>query len=234
MVKIYFIRHGETDYNKLGISQGQKPNVDINQKGLLQSHKTGIYLNKFRKKDGNFDLIISSPLLRARNTAIEISRCINYNKDIIFDDNLMELDMGKYTGKSKKLKYKVLKEQKEKIENLVNNDPIEIEVNKKLIENFMFKKFNMETSKIAKIRAKKFINKIKNKYYKFKKIIIVSHGKIMENIFKCMFKIPKTCKDIMSENNDSNCFISYIIYKKNKNEFKMITMPSNLHLDLKY
>ena len=66
---------------------------------------------------------------------------------------------------------------------------------------------------------------------KLKKIIIVSHGKIMQNIFKCMFHVPSVDKKInMLKDNDSNCFICPIYY--NNLYFEMITLPSNKHLDI--
>ena len=103
MVQIYFIRHGETDYNKLGISQGHKP-VDINQKGIKQAIKTGNYLHKYRNKKP-FDCIISSPLLRARSTALFIKDALNFKKTIFYDPLLKRIRYGRLcrsTQKSKK------------------------------------------------------------------------------------------------------------------------------------
>ena len=68
------------DYNKLDISQGHMPNVNINQKGIEQSIKTGNYLKDYRLQTVPFDCIISSPLLRAKSTADIIANKVNYKK----------------------------------------------------------------------------------------------------------------------------------------------------------
>ena len=233
MTQLYFIRHGETEYNRLHISQGHKKDVDLNKKGIIQSHKTGKYLNQYRKKDNiPFDYILSSPLLRAKTTAKIIADEINFKKDIIFNDNLKELNMGKFTGKPKKDKYKIIEKITKKIQD-ENKDPIEFEKNKYKIDDYMFNNYRLETNKQAIIRAKKFINQLKIliEKEKPKKIIIVSHGKIMQNIFKCIFHIPSIDKKInMLKDNDSNCFICPINY--NNLYFEMITLPSNKHLDI--
>ena len=100
-MKIYFIRHGETDYNKKLISQGQKRGIPINQTGIIQSKRTGLYLKNHRLADGNFDCIYSSPLLRSKQTAEIIADEINYKKEIIYDSRLMEKDKGDLTNKKK-------------------------------------------------------------------------------------------------------------------------------------
>lgn len=230
MVQIYFIRHGETDYNKLGISQGHKP-VDINQKGIKQAIKTGNYLHKYRNNKP-FDCIISSPLLRARSTALFIKDALNYKKTIFYDPLLKELDMGDYAGQHKKTRKELLKTLHEKLKSNYK-DPIEYQLNKQEIDEYMKIHFNMETKHEALIRAKQFKQKLKTKYSIYQKIIVVCHGKIMSHIFESMFhlpyQIPKT--DNMSYNNDTNCFISLVEYNKLKHKFKMLTTPSNIHLD---
>lgn len=228
MVKFYFIRHGETDFNKLGISQGHKA-VNINEKGRKQATLTGNYLKQYRNKL-KFNLIISSPLLRAKQTSKIIADILKI-KDIIYNDNLKELDMGDFTGKIKTEKYQIIRNQ---INNLQKKfkDPIEFHKNKYKIDNYMFKNYKMETNKNAQLRAKKFIKSL-TKLRKYNKVIIVSHGKILSNLFSVMFKIPYKIdsKLNMSKDNNSNCFISLVELKK---KFKMITLPSNLHLDIIY
>ncbi len=56
---IYIVRHGETDYNRFGIIQGQL-NTKLSELGVEQAKKVGAYL-----KDIKFDYVFSSDLDRA-------------------------------------------------------------------------------------------------------------------------------------------------------------------------
>ena len=61
--EIYLIRHGETEYNRMGIVQGSGIDAPLNEKGLKQAEA-------FYKKYGNiqFDKIYTSQLQRAYQT----------------------------------------------------------------------------------------------------------------------------------------------------------------------
>lgn len=65
---------------------------DLTELGIKQAKEFGK-----RIKDMNFDLIISSPLVRAKHTALIIN--INHNQ-IIFDDRMRERSCGDLSGKS--------------------------------------------------------------------------------------------------------------------------------------
>ncbi|MHA6252616.1 histidine phosphatase family protein [Oceanobacillus sp. CAU 1775] len=63
ITKLCIIRHGETDWNVAGILQG-KQDTSLNDRGKKQAHACGEYLQPF-----DWDIIITSPLRRARETA---------------------------------------------------------------------------------------------------------------------------------------------------------------------
>lgn len=89
MGKIIFVRHGETDFNKNKLYFGRL-NPPLNENGRKQVEET---VEKIKKI--NYDNIYSSPLLRTSQSA----NILNYlNKDIKFDDRLMELDFGVVEG----------------------------------------------------------------------------------------------------------------------------------------
>ena len=71
-MKLYLVRHGETDWNKVKRIQGQV-DIPLNQFGKRLAEETAEGL-----RDIPFDLCISSPLSRAHETA----RIILYGKDI--------------------------------------------------------------------------------------------------------------------------------------------------------
>ncbi|MBO7407178.1 MAG: histidine phosphatase family protein, partial [Clostridia bacterium] len=62
-MKIYIIRHGQTQYNLLGRLQGRL-DIPLNENGLALAHVAGQGL-----ADVHFDAVISSPLTRAMQTA---------------------------------------------------------------------------------------------------------------------------------------------------------------------
>ena len=93
-MKIYLLRHGETDWNIEGRLQGRM-DIPMNESGKEQIATIGQFL-----KDSGFcvDRIISSPLLRAKETTEIISKAINFEGNILFDELLLERSFGKLEG----------------------------------------------------------------------------------------------------------------------------------------
>ena len=87
---IYFVRHGETDYNKAGKAQGHM-DIPLNEVGLSQAQETADKL-----KDVDIDMIYSSPLKRARVTADIVNKY--HNVKVVEDDRLRELYLGNRQG----------------------------------------------------------------------------------------------------------------------------------------
>ena len=83
---IYLTRHGQTDWNvqKKVMGRCDEP---LNEKGREQAKQTKELLS-----DINFDLIICSPLLRAKETAQIINQ--DRNIKIEYDDRIIERDFG--------------------------------------------------------------------------------------------------------------------------------------------
>ena len=90
-MKIYVTRHGQTDGNLNRIMYGVV-DIDINEEGIRQAHIT-----KEKLKEVKFDLVICSPLIRAKHT-MQIINENNY--PVLYDDRIKERDCGEYTGKS--------------------------------------------------------------------------------------------------------------------------------------
>mgnify|MGYP005782903757 FL=1 len=92
-MKILITRHGQTDWNVLGKIQGQT-DIELNDNGRQQAKETGELI-----KNENIDIIITSPLKRAKETAKIINE--NFNVTIIEDNRLMERNFGKSEGLTK-------------------------------------------------------------------------------------------------------------------------------------
>lgn len=89
-MKLYIVRHGETDWNKNKMMQGNT-DIPLNQNGISQALSISKLL-----EDKNIDVCYSSPLTRAYETA----KLITNNGSIIIDKRLEERDLGEFEGKS--------------------------------------------------------------------------------------------------------------------------------------
>lgn len=85
-MEVYIIRHGETDWNKQCLLQGQS-DIPLNDYGRELAKQTAEGL-----KEIPFDRIYSSPLIRAYETA-EIIRG-NRDIEIITDERIKEIAFG--------------------------------------------------------------------------------------------------------------------------------------------
>lgn len=93
MKKLYFIRHGLSEANKAGIWSGHSE-TPLSREGREQARRAGR-----KAKDLSIDLIISSPLGRARETADIIAGEIGYPEDkIVVSELLKERSWGDLEG----------------------------------------------------------------------------------------------------------------------------------------
>ena len=89
-MKIYLIRHGETDRNKVKCLQG-RTDIELNEYGRELAYKTAEGL-----KEVDFDMIFTSPLKRARETAEIIRR--GRNVPVIIEERIQEISFGECEG----------------------------------------------------------------------------------------------------------------------------------------
>ena len=89
-MKIYLVRHGETDWNQAGLLQGQT-DIALNAQGLEQAREAAE-----RLKEVPFEIAFCSPLIRAKRTAETI---IGDRKiTLTTDERLRELNFGPWEG----------------------------------------------------------------------------------------------------------------------------------------
>jgi probable phosphoglycerate mutase len=84
-MKIYLVRHGQTDWNIKRIAQG-RTDIPLNATGIEQAEAL-----RAKLQDYPLDICYCSPLVRAAKTA-EIA--VNDRCPIIFDNNLIERSFG--------------------------------------------------------------------------------------------------------------------------------------------
>ncbi len=93
-MKIYLVRHGQTDWNKEQKLQGQK-DIPMNDEGIRQMNELADKLAVFGIQA---DVIISSPLERAKESAQIIADRIGYTEAITIDANFLERNFGSLEG----------------------------------------------------------------------------------------------------------------------------------------
>ena len=87
---IIFLRHGQAENNTKKILAGRSPGVNLTETGIGQAEQSGRML-----KELNISAIYSSPIDRAIQTANIVGN--HCDLEVVTDDRLIELDMGKFT-----------------------------------------------------------------------------------------------------------------------------------------
>ncbi len=96
-VTIYFIRHGETDWNAEARYQGQA-DVPMNETGRAQAKRNGETLRQLLPGIAQADFV-ASPLARARETMRIVRETLGLEPDDFqIDDRLKEAHYGDWQG----------------------------------------------------------------------------------------------------------------------------------------
>lgn len=91
---IYLIRHGETEFNRLGIVQGSGVDSDLNETGLHQSER---FFDHYQRQ--TFDRIYTSAL---RRTHQSVKNFLDQGIPHTVLPELNEINWGDYEGKTSK------------------------------------------------------------------------------------------------------------------------------------
>lgn len=153
--RLFLVRHGETEWNKLGKFQGTI-DIDLSEQGIAQAHCVS------KRFNGNFDHIYSSPLKRAYETAEII--CEGKGIKPLLANDLREISFGEWEGMTIK---DILDVYPSEFDRWIND-----EVEAPLCGGDL-------SLRKASIRAKNAIREIVNKH-KGDSIIVVAHGGIIK------------------------------------------------------
>ena len=92
-IRLVFVRHGLSSFNEKKLIQGRTDDSYLTAEGYEQATKSGEALSSI-----NFEKIFSSPLIRAAETAKTIVKSFKKESNIIYDNNLMEVDLNSWSG----------------------------------------------------------------------------------------------------------------------------------------
>ena len=176
-IKLFLVRHGLSSFNAKGLIQGRTDDSFLTDKGYEQALKAGKALSKIK-----FNRIYSSPLVRAAETAKTIKKSFNNEQEIIFDNNLLEVDLSEWSG----LKIEEIKNKFPGIYPIWKNDP----------ENLILRRGSDKTYKpIQELfdQASNFIEDILRIYLDKDdvKILVVGHNAILRCLILLLLGKPK-------------------------------------------
>lgn len=97
---IYLVRHGETDYNKMGIVQGSGADIPLNSRGVAQAHA---FYNFY--KHVPFKIIFTSALVRTQQSVLPFIEA-GFSYKII--PELNEISWGVLEGKMQTAEHKAM------------------------------------------------------------------------------------------------------------------------------
>ena len=191
-MEIYIVRHGETLWNKDKRLQG-RTDIELSDAGRAVAKATGEAL-----MDTNIDVIFSSPLKRAYETASLIKN--GRNIDIIKDEHLLELCFGKYEGQN--------------FSELLKDDSLTFKYFFKQPELYVADKEG-ETLEQLNARASEFMtDTIEPLADRYERIMIVAHGALNKAIMTHIKKHDVSC--FWSGGLQQNCNVIIVDYSNGK------------------
>ena len=174
-MKIYYVRHGQTDWNLSRKMQGGGTEKELNETGINQANETRKELENVK-----YDIIICSPMYRAKQTA----EIINKDKNVktIIDERIRERKLGKLEG--------------HEITDEIEKQIWDYNLNYQIPEGENLHDFEK--------RILDFLEDIKEKYSD-KTVLIVAHGGIAKVIKAHLYGMPKS--KLLSDISTKNCEI---------------------------
>ena len=174
-MKIYYVRHGQTDWNLARKMQGGGTEKELNETGINQANETRKELENVK-----YDIIICSPMYRAKQTA----EIINKDKNVktIIDERIRERKLGKLEG--------------HEITDEIEKQIWDYNLNYQIPEGENLHDFEK--------RILDFLEDIKKKYSD-KTVLIVAHGGVAKVIKAHLYGMPKS--KLLSDIPMKNCEI---------------------------
>lgn len=162
-MKLLIIRHGESEADLLDVYEG-RADFPLTERGHKQAEAMAEYIATHYE----LSRIYSSTLSRARQTAQHLSDKTSI--PLIFDDKLMEFNNGLIAG----LERSVANEKYPLVPNLAIHEAV----------------YEQESMLEFRFRAEFILSKIMSECTDDMTIAIVTHGKMINQLYHAFFKLP--------------------------------------------
>ncbi|MET0959781.1 MAG: histidine phosphatase family protein [Psychrobacillus psychrotolerans] len=163
-MELLIIRHGQSEADLLGVHEG-RADFALTKLGELQANTMGAYVAEHLPPD----IILASPLLRAKGTAEILQKFVGCN--LLIETDLMEFNNGVLAGLSKevtRVKYPLP----------LGGRPLHIPIEQG------------ESELEFRFRAERTFHKIMQDYQGYNRVAIVSHGGFISQFIKAFLKQP--------------------------------------------
>jgi len=215
-IRLVLVRHGLSSFNEKGLIQGRTDDSYLTDKGYEQAFKSGEVLSGI-----NFDQIYSSPLVRAAETAKTIQKNLKGENNIIYDKNLLEVDLGQWSG----LTINQIKNKYPENYLLWKNDPENLK-----LENI----HNLTYHPIQELykQANEFIQNILNIYLEKDEanILVIGHNAILRCLILLLIGKPKKGFRKIKLDNASFSILN-ILKQSNSYKTQVECLNQTSHLD---
>lgn len=163
--EIFLIRHGRTEYNRLGIWQGSGVDSSLDAEGLSQAEK---FFEHYREQE--FDLVFHSNLRRSKET---VQSFIDHGVEAIETPLIREISWGRFEGHP--------------------HTTESISTYKKIVDAWSRDQYEFsfpggESARDLEERLRDFVENLKQ--VKGKKVLVCSHGRAIRGLLCIMQKEP--------------------------------------------
>ncbi|MEJ6348339.1 histidine phosphatase family protein [Holzapfeliella sp. He02] len=213
-MKLYFIRHGKTQWNLEKRYQGANGDSPL----LPQSYEDIKQLASFIKSV-SFDVLYTSPLKRTIVTSEELIKALHQLDIPIFEDErLKEFDLGELEGKT--------------FEECTKHYPNQIKAFRENPANYDPSAFGGETFQSVMARGDQFIKDLLAEYGDTNaNILVISHGAALNTIIKSQLHVPLA--DMRKDGGLANTSLSILENKPNSSDFDCLMSNNTSYLTKK-
>ena len=165
-MELLIVRHGQSEADLLGVHEA-RTDFPLTKLGEQQAKSMAAYVAEHLPPD----VILTSPLLRAKSTAEMLQKVVGC--DLLLETDLMEFNNGVLAGLSREeasIKYPLPPKGR----------PIHIPIEQG------------ESELDFRFRAEKIFHKIMLDYQSYNRVAIVSHGGLISQFIKAFLKQPNT------------------------------------------
>jgi len=218
-LRIVFIRHGLSSFNKEGRIQGRNDLSTLTKEGQLQAEEAGKTISSLP-----IDAIYSSPLKRAAETTKIIMKHLQRDLHINYTDELLEVDLGNWSGLTKD-EVKILHPEKLTI---WEKEPKELSISNKDGSEF-------QPIKELLCQAENFLKSLFETYSNSSKtILIVAHNAILRCLILKLINEPsKGFRRLKLDNTSiSICNINFRSWQDRQVQIECLNNTAHLHPSL--